>query len=201
MTSTGAPPPRQKQEALQSSQAKLFEFEFPQNTAGMAKLKKRQSGVRPSIAVHPILPKPSSSVCHQSVRFPMVLIPSVAPQPVSVASSQVERPSITHQVVRFPVALTPTVAPQSVSAGSSQTDRPSTSQGKKRKLETSEGVEKRKYTKTATTIKCSMCGNERNPPGHQQYMGHRYCVKTETMPFEEWRAQMQAKGVARKRKL
>ena len=113
----------------------------------MAKLKKRQSGVRPSIAVHPILPKPSSLVCHQAVRFPMVLTPSVAPQPVSVASSQVKRPSITHQVVRFPVVLTPSVAPQPVSAGSNQVDRPSTNQGKKRKLDTSEGVEKRKYIK------------------------------------------------------
>lgn len=119
MTSTGAPPPRQKQEALQSSQAELFEFEFPQDTAGMAKLKKRQSGVLPSIAVHPILPKPSSSVCRQAVRFQMVLTLSVTPQPVSVASSQEENPNITHQVVRFPVVLTPTVTPQQVSAGSS----------------------------------------------------------------------------------
>ena len=99
----------------------------------MTKLKKRQSGVRPSIAVHPILPKPSSSVCHQAVRLPMVLTPSVAPQPVSAASSQVKRPSITHQVVRFTVVLTPSVAPQPVSAGSNQVDRPSTSQGKKKK--------------------------------------------------------------------
>ena len=50
------------------------------------------------------------------------------------------------------------------------------------------------------TVRCPKCGEYREPPTHQQYMGYRYCGKTETVPFDQWRANLQALGVARKKK-
>lgn len=77
----------------------------------------------------------------------------------------------------------------------------STEQYRKRKQEQDErGKPRRKYVRTATTVKCSKCGEDRIPPGHKQYTGYRYCVNKDTKPFTEWRDDLQKAGVARKRK-
>ncbi|XP_053383778.1 uncharacterized protein LOC128549988 [Mercenaria mercenaria] len=64
-----------------------------------------------------------------------------------------------------------------------------------------EFVVRRKYTRTATSIKCPMCSLEWLEPIHKQYMGYRYCARTETVPFNQWRENLKASGAAGKRNL
>ncbi|XP_064598460.1 uncharacterized protein LOC135464823 [Liolophura sinensis] len=63
--------------------------------------------------------------------------------------------------------------------------------------ERKEGAPKRKYMRKTTLVRCD--GEERVPPLHQQFMGYRYGAKTQAIPFEEWRRNLQSQGVARKR--
>lgn len=102
-------------------------------------------------------------------------------------------------LVRYPLILSPpstTIPHLAVS-----TVHYSTEQYRKRKEEkVQEGIVKRKYTKSSSIVKCPKCGQERKPPTHQQYMGYRYCMHADVVTFDTWRADLQAKGVARKSK-
>lgn len=171
MTGIGAPEPRQKPESLQSGLIQTFQFRDPPNTAGMARLKIRHPKPTPPAAV-PVMPRPLLLPAIQSaVRFPVVLSPPSVTQPTWTLSQPGE-------TVPY-----------------------STQQYRKRKAEKEqEGMVKRSYMKTACSVKCSKCGEERKPPTHQQYMGYRYCQQTDQVAFLEWRAALQAKGVARKKK-
>jgi hypothetical protein len=78
----------------------------------------------------------------------------------------------------------------------------STQQYRKRKQQQEDlGNRKRKYVRTATTVKCGKCGEDRIPPTHQQYMGYRYCQTKDAIPFAVWRDNLQRAGVARKKNL
>ncbi|XP_033727657.1 uncharacterized protein LOC117316987 [Pecten maximus] len=105
------------------------------------------------------------------------LLRPILPMPSSPASAPVQ-----FQVIvtpPLPTSMVPTVQP-----------------GQKRKAVDAGMAKKRK----TATVKCPKCGEERTPPTHQQYMGFRYCGKTGTSSFDEWRASLKEKGVARKKK-
>ncbi|XP_056020836.1 uncharacterized protein LOC125649438 [Ostrea edulis] len=99
-------------------------------------------------------------------------------------------PAISFQLVTGP-GNTAVLIPSNVPSASV----PSTSQqGRKRK-----GNEEVCTAPLPKKVKkCSKCGEERNPPAHQQYMGYRYCSSTDNRPFAEWREELQKAGVARK---
>lgn len=153
MTGSGAPQPRMLPEPLKPQQSEPFQFSFPPDTAGMARLltrRKKQPPPPPATPKQFILPKVPSPMVH----FPVVTI----------------QPSIQVQI------------PQP--------------QGFKRKAEVYlDSIKPKKKT-----VKCGQCGDPRNPPTHQQYMGYRYCGKTDSIPFDQWRASLQSMGVARKKK-
>jgi ribosomal protein L37AE/L43A len=78
----------------------------------------------------------------------------------------------------------------------------STEQYRKRKEEKAqEGIVKRKYTKSSSIVKCPKCGQERKSPAHQPYTGFRYCMHADVVTIDASRADLQAKGVARKSKI
>lgn len=99
-------------------------------------------------------------------------------------------PGITFQVIP-PAGCYAAPIPTASSIGQSD-KRKSELQGTK--------APKRKYVRTAQITRCSKCGGDIKSSDHFQYMGYRYCPKTETIPFKEWREELQKAGVARKKK-
>lgn len=170
MSGTGAPQPKEKPAAFRVRHGETFLFPDPPDTAGMAKLKRPRQQQSTTLPGFPIHFRP--------------VLPSTAQQQTAVT----------------PVAVRPSPSPVPILPSSSPVFRlqtvPPFSEGRP---EGKDGAPKRKYRKKTTVVRCSQCGEERVPPVHQQYMGYRYCGKTQGVPFEEWRRNLQSQGVARKR--
>ncbi|XP_033729738.1 proline-rich extensin-like protein EPR1 [Pecten maximus] len=113
----------------------------------------------------------------RTIKAPLTptLLPPIPPMPSSPVSGPVQ----------FQVIVTPPLPTTMVT-----TVQP----GQKRKAVDAGMVKKRK----TATVKCPKCGEERTPPTHQQYMGFRYCGKTETTSFDEWRASLKERAKNRK---
>ena len=48
--------------------------------------------------------------------------------------------------------------------------------------------------------RCKQCGEERQPPVHEQYFGNWYCSNTAGCTYQEWKEQQMEKGYGRKKK-
>lgn len=159
MTGSGAPQPRMLPEPLKPRQSEPFQFLFPPDTAGMAKLLTRRK------------------------KQPSPLPPTASPE-------QFILPKVPSPTLHFPVVMTPSTILSSIPV---QIPQP---QGVKRMAV----VDLRSNKPKKKTVRCGQCGDPRDPPTHQQYMGYRYCGKTDAVPFHQWRANLQSLGVARKKK-
>ncbi|XP_060076747.1 uncharacterized protein LOC132556359 [Ylistrum balloti] len=114
-----------------------------------------------------------------------VLHRPILPMPSSAAPGPVQL-----RVILTPPVITPPTMPMIV---------PTVQAGQKRPSVTDDAV-KPKYTRQATSVKCPKCGDDRTPPIHRQYMGYKFCGRTEAASFDKWRAELKERGVARKRK-
>ena len=171
LTVPRAPEARSKPSRLSSCVSKPFQFHEPASTVGMAKLKKRTSVPTPG--------QPQSRT-----------VPDQTPTCSQISQTQNPAP-VTRTILPkgVPIVIMPAVSHTSHSAV----------QPEKRSLAQDPTVPKRKYVRTATTVTCGKCGENRLPPAHQQYMGYRYCQLKDGVPFAEWRENLKQQGVARKK--
>ncbi|XP_047244975.1 uncharacterized protein LOC124882564 isoform X2 [Girardinichthys multiradiatus] len=139
-------------------------YNLPPDTTGQAKTKLT---IRDRAELKTIQPKPPAS--HPTVFYMPLHMPST-----TAAGNNLPRlllpPPTTPNIICPPYSKTPT--------GLTQTQ------------ETTQ-KEKRKYTRTVTSNRCTKCGEPRTTEtGHSQYKGRIYCPNRETLTKEQWLRRM-----------
>ena len=183
MTGRGAPAAKAKPSSteMMGTIGQPFKFDLPPDTSGMAKPKIRKpSTISTAASVRPIIPTSAPALClllQPGTSQPLVrpILPKPAP-----AMCLLPQPGNAQPLV---MATQPPVLPQTMPA-----------KPVKRKLPSQEPpvVPRKQPT-------CRKCNEPRLPPLHKQYMGFWWCEKKSEQPFEEWRAELVSRGVARRK--
>ncbi|CAH1242386.1 Hypp6644 [Branchiostoma lanceolatum] len=172
------PHPRSKPERIMPAITQPYVFSYPVNTTGQATNIRRGS----------------------------------APTVVMVTPQQLGRgyiPPVAAQVPSAPVQPVVFVTPQQLGPGyippvaaqvpSAPMPRSTKSYYKKRALEEEQGHYRRKYTRKAGGITCSLCGKPKTKEfGHSRFGGEPFCESASTQSKEEWLAQKRAEAAAKK---
>ena len=133
-------------------------YSLPANTAGQAKTKLIVRDRGELRAIQPKAPAPQPAIIY----MPLLMPPTTAPSSNRpLLPSQMTAPSTIY-----------TTHPESADPSNTHNTTPK---------------EKRKYTRTVASNKCTKCGEPRTTDtGHSQYKGRVYCPNRESLTKDQW---------------